>query len=223
MHVRVGVLDVDRNRGGGVPDDAREAFERKEVDQLDNLVERASQKAIRVLAGEFNKEMLTVVKSVRQRIQMHGAAFDVRKDPMEDNYYVSSSAVFMVGPVGELTNLLHLLPEDKASWPVMDIQTRGCGVKITGNPPGEAWRGLRHALTKESHEGSPYQDDSSGWNNIPVVKEKACKIKLPDTKKLCLYIGGKESRRGDERQRRQEQGPRHDWQSRRCGGKGWRK
>ena len=89
-----------------------------------------------------------------------------------------------------------MLVEDPSQCPVPMLQTRGRGVKL-GEPMKDVWAAMLHSFKNEAFRGEGDDDDAShGWAIITTVRQKQVMTRLPGTKKMIVYMGSKDSRRG---------------------------
>ena len=185
LTVRVAAIDVwNSRRGSG-------------VDPWGAITASCARKSVRVIAGEFASQLLQAVSRLRENLTVCPAALDTcqRREEKKAAFYLMSSAVFIVGPVGPVQRVE--IDKDPYKWEAPVYVTRGGGIKLS-EPASRAWGEVEYALESDIFRGAPENDESRHWNRISSVKQKEVKVKMKDSKKLFLFLGGKESRRKPE-------------------------
>ena len=103
-------------------------------EMADDIVRIIDKRGVRVLAGDFGCALFALAQLIRgSGVQLHVAALRSGTDNMDDQPFVDSCAVFLVGPVSKVKLCL---PIGDTKFPVavrsdnslgMGAYTRGCG------------------------------------------------------------------------------------------------
>ena len=148
-------------------------------------------RSVRLLVGEFANQLVSALTDLRKVISVRACAVEpcVRHD---DTYWLASSAMLVLGPVGSIKMLVD---DDtgRHKWTPLS-ETRGCGEQLE-EPVEKRWKAMKHSLECEPFAGSEDEDESRGWPVIASVKQKQARTVLEHTKKLSVFMGAKSSRR----------------------------
>ena len=148
-------------------------------------------RSARVLVGEFTDQLWPALEHLRKVISVRACAVEpcVRHD---DTYWLASSAMLVLGPVGSIKMLVD---DDtgRTKWTPLS-ETRGCGVQLQ-EPVEESWKAMKYVLESLPFVGTEGEDESQGWPVIASVKQKKAMTVLEHTKKLIVFMGSKDSRR----------------------------
>ena len=150
---------------------------------------------MRLIAGEFADTIFTVLKQLRMHVAVRACAVEptTKQQDDENTYWLASSSMLIVGPVGHIKMLKH---GGSGEWPKVS-ETRGCGVRIE-EPVNEELAKMEHTLACEVFTGKAGEDESRGWPIIQNLKQKKVLTVLPHTKKMLIFMGANESRRTPE-------------------------
>ena len=152
-------------------------------------------RSARVLVGEFTDQLWPALEHLRKVISVKACAVEpcVRSfRNRDDTYWLASSAMLVLGPVGSIKMLVD---DDtgRTKWTPLS-ETRGCGVQLQ-EPVEESWKAMKYVLESLPFVGTEGEDESQGWPVIASVKQKKAMTVLEHTKKLIVFMGSKDSRR----------------------------
>ena len=152
-------------------------------------------RSARVLVGEFTDQLWPALTEIRKVISVKACAVEpcVRSfRNRDDTYWLASSAMLVLGPVGSIKMLVD---DDtgRTKWTPLS-ETRGCGVQLE-EPVEESWKAMKYCLESLPFVGTEGEDESQGWPVIASVKQKKAMTVLEHTKKLIVFMGSKDSRR----------------------------
>ena len=193
-----------------------------------------SQKAVRVLAGEFHDHTGAFLKQMREQVCINIAAWLPYKQ--EDNTVnVSNSYMFVLGKVQSLQLAfteherweLHqhdVVHQSCAStWSYINMDDSGASTPLEDL----SWPALPAELKElfpekpteffvEQHHCGHGEDASKGWPVIPHANQKKVKLQDEHTEKLSIYLGSRQSRRSEgstteRNNKRRERAKRSKW------------
>ena len=174
-----------------------------------HIGDHLSQKAVRVLAGEFHDHTGEFLKQMREQVCINMAAWLPYKQ--EDNtVHVSNSYMFVLGKVQSLQLAFteHTRSKPRADvWSFIGMSdSRGrCGLtqldRLSWPASPAELKGLfpdkpRGFFVEQHHRGHG-EDASKGWPVIPHVNQKQGKHQEEHTEKLSIYLGSRQSRRSE--------------------------
>ena len=203
LQMKVAVLRVRDVPGrAGVCDACHPSHWREVAHELSRM-------SVRLIAGEFGGSILQLLTNARSILSARACAFEPAfLDNRRQQGILSSSAMVFLGPVESVTTA------DKPSlddWPVMEARYRGAtdlsgsglirgsGVMIP-TPPHDHWPRVRKILLGEGKDAAfdGQNDESYGWPIVQTIKEKKPSTVMPQTSKLCIYMGATQQRRSEE-------------------------
>ena len=181
MSLKVALLDMDDQ----IERHGFEAF------TWDEVAKALQTNVVRVVAGEFGDNLVTLLDALRSRITVDECVVEPFTHEDNGSSYLASSAMIITGPVGRF----NLIPtRGSGAWPK---RTRN---RIDGLLPIDnesTWEELRQEFAPHHTKrfiGSG-RNESLGWPTIQEVKQKKMGKVLPHTTKMSVFLGSRSSHR----------------------------
>ena len=139
----------------------------------DDIVGIIENRGVRVLAGDFGCALFALAQLIRgSGVQLHVAALRSGTDNMDDQPFVDSCAVFLVGPVSKVKLCLPI-GDTKLPVAVRSKNSLGMGAYIRGcgEPSDATAKASMDTLLKGDCDGS----NTARWCTMPPSAEKTAR------------------------------------------------
>ena len=143
--------------------------------------------AVRFLAGEFQTDVIEVLKRMRESCKVNVAAWKPGRIG-HHAWSMSTSVIFAIGPVAAKW----VLWDSPCHWENIQESTDTTTMVPMGAFPPSAWHTLRMTLFGRLHLPTPQLDVShvGKWARIPMVKQmEAQQVDIPHAEKLFISVG----------------------------------
>ena len=154
------------------------------------VVHAVEKRSVRIIAGEFADRLPTALDRLREKMSVRAAALVPCLRQEDNTRWLASSAMVMVGPVGESQDTILHDGKGNIVWSEPS-ETRGRGASIK---KGGLLK-LARSLEDQPFTGKAGEDETRGWPEIQSVKQKKVERNYPHTKKLSIFAGARDSRR----------------------------
>jgi len=200
LSFRVAGCSLLQTRGDGLEP-------QKWVDIYKQIGDLLSNRAVRVLAGEFRDHTGAFLKQMRQQVCINIAAWLPYKQD-DNTVNVSNSYMFVLGRVQsvQLAYTDHQWNSCASTWEA-DDRSINIDDSCASTPLVRlSWPALPaelkdlfpkkpHSFFVEQQHHGHGKDASKGWPVIPHVIQKKVKLQHEHTEKLSIYFGSRQSRR----------------------------